>query len=180
MDTRLAYATGLYYSNEENPIYSATQVLELLPIIPVTTALYDAVIRSRQLAGYGQGTYDLSGVTGIQGLGFTAGGRYTSERVSVEQQPDSVLFDYPVSGASNFLQKTFGKISWQVGVQEQLNSELLLYIASRHSFKSGGFNNFTPPFPGAAAVGGSEFLPELATDIEIGSKFQGRAVRAFD
>jgi iron complex outermembrane receptor protein len=73
----------------------------------------------------------------------------------------------------NPLSDTFKKISWEIGMQEQLNPDLLLYVVSRRSFRSGGFNFFAPPLPGFGNNGGSEYEPETATDVEIGAKFKG-------
>jgi iron complex outermembrane receptor protein len=64
-------------------------------------------------------------------------------------------------------------LSWHFGLEEQLNSDLLLYVTSRHSFRSGGFNLSATPAPGTAANGGALFLPEIATDLEVGTKYRG-------
>jgi iron complex outermembrane receptor protein len=74
----------------------------------------------------------------------------------------------------NELSASFKKVSWQFGLQEQVNSDLLLYAVTRRSFRTGGFNIYSPPLPGTADVGGSLFKPEIATDVELGLKFQGR------
>jgi iron complex outermembrane receptor protein len=71
------------------------------------------------------------------------------------------------------LSDTFKKFSWEIGLQEQVNPDLLLYVVSRRSFRSGGFNFFAPPLAGFGNNGGSEYEPETATDVEIGAKFKG-------
>ena len=54
-----------------------------------------------------------------------------------------------------------------------MDPDLLLYVVSRRSFRSGGFNFFAPPLAGFGNYGGSEYQPETATDVEIGAKFKG-------
>jgi iron complex outermembrane receptor protein len=130
------------------------------------------VSRDASYAGYGQGTYDLSTFTGVAGLSASAGVRYTKEEVSLAQMPGSTSYDLPPP-FQNFLAKNFDKVSWQFGVQEQLNNDLLLYVVSRRSFRSGGFNNLAPPIPGFGNDGGAGFDAETATDVELGAKYQG-------
>ncbi|RYG33760.1 MAG: TonB-dependent receptor, partial [Burkholderiales bacterium] len=171
LDERLSFVFGGYYAKLRK--YDATDVsfLDLGPIIPVTRVPYISVLTDRNLSAYAQGTYDLSDATGVQGLGITIGGRYTAEKVGTTQQPGSVFFNAP--GLFNNLSKTFKKVSYQFGLQEQVNSNLLLYAVTRRSFRTGGFNIYSPPLPGTAEVGGSLFKPEIAKDVELGSKFQG-------
>jgi iron complex outermembrane receptor protein len=105
-------------------------------------------------------------------LSATAGIRYTKEEVSMEQLPSSTSYGLPPP-FQNYLSKNFDKVSWQIGVQEQLNNDLLLYVVSRRSFRSGGFNNTAPPIPGFGNEGGAGFDAETATDVELGAKYQG-------
>jgi iron complex outermembrane receptor protein len=108
----------------------------------------------------------------VTGFSATAGVRYTSETVSSEQLPTSSYFD-PPPPLQEYLQQKFNKVSWQFGLQEQLNPNTLLYVVSRRSFRSGGFNTVAPPIPGFGNEGGDAFDAETATDVEIGAKFQG-------
>jgi iron complex outermembrane receptor protein len=172
MNGDLSYVTGLYFSDDVFQNHTTSLYAELEPLSAGTSADYLAQSRSRSYAGYAQGTYDLGRLTGIEGLSVTAGGRYTSETISDYQLPGSVFNPFPLPGAENPLSSNFKKPSWQFGVQEQLNPDLLLYVVTRRSFRSGGYNLAAPPFPGLAASGGSGFEPEIATDVEIGAKFQ--------
>jgi iron complex outermembrane receptor protein len=171
-DERLSYVVGAYYSELSKFDYTNVSFLDLGPIIPVTTVPYISVLEDRNLSVYAQGTYDLSDMTGVQGLGVTVGGRYTSEKVSTSQRPGSVFYNAP--GLFNHLSTTFKKVSWQFGIQEQVSRDLLLYAVTRRSFRTGGFNIYAPPLPGTAEVGGSLFKPEIAQDVELGAKYQGR------
>lgn len=175
-DGKLSYVSGLYFSDERNQTHSLSEIFELLPLIPSTNQINDGVTTNKTYAGYGQGTLDLSDIVGLKGLGFTAGGRYSSEKVTFLHLADDVyIANPPPKGATfvNPLSDTFKKFSWEIGLQEQVNPDLLLYVVSRRSFRSGGFNFFAPPLPGFGNNGGSEYEPETATDVEIGVKFKG-------
>ena len=173
LNGNLAYVTWFYFSDDLLYNYTTGQFAELLPLSPGATAPYISDSRSRSYAGYAQGTYDLSSLTGISGLGVTAGARYTSETVSSTQLSGSSFNPFPVPGAENPLSANFKKPSWQFGLQDQLNSDVLVYAVTRRSFRSGGYNVEAPPFPGTATSGGAGFAPEIATDVEFGVKFQG-------
>ena len=173
LQQKLSYVAGFYYENENDIDQDNLEVLDLAPLIPVTKARYLADATDVSYAGYAQGTYDLSQLTGVKGLGFTAGLRYTIEQTSAEQLKGSPFYDFP--GAPSTLKNTVDKLSWQFGVQDQVSSSLLVYVVSRHSFRSGGFNVLTLPLPQPTAQGGSLFYPEVATDVEVGAKFFGEA-----
>ena len=171
----LSYVAGVYFSSERSRERSQSLLFDLSPAAPGVEQINSGVIRNRTLAGYAQGTYDLSDATGIVGLGVTAGARYTAERVRFSRNPDDVYLQNPdPSFVLTPFQRTFKKVSYQLGVQDQITSNLLLYAVHRRSFRSGGFNFFSPPIPGFGDEGGSEYRPEIATDVEIGAKFAGR------
>jgi iron complex outermembrane receptor protein len=169
---QLSYIGGIYYANARSAEITDVYFFDVTPIIPATEARFDSALYDRTTAGYAQLTYNLANATGVQGLSVSAGGRYTTDKLTLDILPSSRFYDFP--GLPNQVGDTFDKVSWQFGIQEQLNSDLLLYVTTRRSFRSGGFNPFTPQAPGTAAQGGNEFLPEVATDVEIGTKFQGR------
>jgi iron complex outermembrane receptor protein len=174
LDGRLSYVGGLYYSSERSRERSQSLLFDLSPNAPGGAQINSGVTRNRSYAGYLQGTYDLADATGIRGLGVTLGGRYTSERVSFARNPDDLYLQAPdPSFVLTPLKDTFKKASYQIGLQDQINNDLLVYVVHRRSFRSGGFNFFSPPIPGFGNEGGSEYRPETATDIEIGAKFRG-------
>ncbi len=170
-DQQLSYVTGFYYLNSH--VYGGVglSILGLQPFRPTTDVLYFYSLPDKSYAGYAQGTYDLSRLTGLHGLGFTAGLRYTGEDYALNELPGSAVYGIP--GLSNHQSSSLTKLSWQFGVQEQLTPDLLLYVVSRHSFRSGGYNPTVPPSSGTAATGGPAFYPEETTDVEIGEKYQG-------
>lgn len=125
-------------------------------------------IRNQSRALYAQGTYDLQGMTGVDGLRLTTGARYTREKVQIQQLPEST-YTY---GAPD-QKETFSDPSWDVGIEYQATEEMLTYIKTRGSFRSGGFNGAAPPIEADATAGGNKFESEHVKDIEGGLKFQG-------
>lgn len=170
---RLDYVAGIYYSNEKDDTRSLSRIFEFEPFIPATIQINDGVTRNKTIAGYGQGTLDLSDITGVQGLGFTAGVRYSSEKVQFRRNPDDFFITNPNPAFINPQRDTFKSTSWQFGLQYQATDDLLLYATTRRSNRSGGFNYFAPPVPGFGNEAGGEYRPEVATDIELGLKYRG-------
>jgi iron complex outermembrane recepter protein len=173
LDSKLDYVTGLFFSNEDHLERALSAVVDLGPLIPVTNQINDGDTKNKTYALYGQATYDLSGL-GLEGLGVTAGGRYTSEKVSFLHEDDDVFIQNSHPGFVTPQSDTFKKFSWHAGLQEQLNPDWLVYATAQRSFRSGGFNFFSPPLPGLGNDGGGEYGPETATSVELGTKFQGR------
>ena len=171
LQERLSYIGGLYYAKAVNGDITDVYFFEVNPIIPATQARFASEIDNKTTAGYVHLNYDLSSATGVEGLSVTAGGRYTTDKLTQYILPTSRFYNLP--GLPNEKSDKFNKVSWQFGIQDQLNPNLLLYAVTRRSFRSGGFNPFAPQVPGTAAVGGNAFSPEVATDVELGAKFQG-------
>jgi iron complex outermembrane recepter protein len=174
LDGNLSYVSGGYFAFDRYTVDLYTEYVNLTPIIQPIRHSHDTLNRDKSYAGYAQGSYDLSSATGIQGFSASAGLRFTNETVSMQQEPPSLFFTKPVNPLyHNFLQHSWNKVSWQFGLQEQLNSNLMLYAVTRRSFRSGGFNGEEPPVAGFGNEGGSGFDAETATDGELGVKFQG-------
>ncbi len=171
---RLDYVAGLYFSDEKNDVRSLSVLFDLLPVAPPANQINDGIFDNTTYAAYAQGTLDLSEIVGIGGLGITVGGRYSIEKVRFEHTDDDFFLTNPNPAFVNPLSDTFKKFSYQLGLQEQLTPNLLLYAVTRRSFRSGGFNFFAPPLPGFGNDGGSEYDAEEATDFEVGAKFAGR------
>jgi len=119
-------------------------------------------------AVYGQATYDLGSM--VQGLKFTAGVRYSWDKLAFSQ----IAVPGNFFSASPAQKHTYSDPSWEVGLEYQPSLELLTYIKTRGSFRAGGFNGARiPPSPGLATAGGDEFTSEHTQDIEGGVKFHG-------
>jgi iron complex outermembrane receptor protein len=169
---RLDYVVGTYYAKEKKTQRFGTHLFRGTPIANIQIDTGETKITT--LAVYGQGTYDLSEALGVEGLGVTAGLRYTNEKVAYEVLEDSQFRANPMPNYSFNQSVTFNNLSWTLGVQEQLNSNLLLYVVSRRSYRNGGYNVIAAPIEGLGSVnGGNRFGKETVTDLEFGTKFAG-------
>lgn len=136
--------------------------------------------RGRTLAVFAQGTLDLSGV-GLDGLKFTAGGRYTwDKRSGTAQQFNPITGNCSQGGAPGNGQPfddatcrvdrsaRFKEPTWTLSLDYKVKDGVLLYLASRRGYKPGGFNVQVPT---------TEYLtydPETLTDVEFGMKSDWR------
>ena len=170
----LTYTAGYFYSDESTTDLTSSTLLNfpILSGVQINTRalgnLTDAV--------YGQGTYSLGELTGINGLSVTAGGRLAREKVSITTLPGNVSFSDPAAVQATFepgQSKIYENGSSTFSVQEQLNQDLLLYVATRSSPRNGGYNGYVEPKPGLSSFGGNGYSTERVTDIETGVKFQG-------
>ena len=174
LGSSLSYVTGVYFSAEKNLNITGSRLFDFPGL--ATSQTNTSQSHNRTIAGYAQGTYDLSSLTGIEGLGITAGARYTREKIKIRILPGDLSFkDTPAQIATyDFDQsKSYGNLSWTGGVQYQANSNLLVYVASRRSYRNGGYNGVVRPVPGPGNQGGNGYGRETVTDVELGSKYQG-------
>ena len=170
INNRLDYVAGIYMSRETDDTRSTSVIFDFLPLIPATLQTNNGKFTNKTVAGYAQGTFAL----GLGGLKATAGARYTSENVKFVRAPDDAFVTNPRPEYDFNQQDTFKKLSWTLGLEDQVTPNLLLYVKSRRSFRSGGFNYFAPPTVGFGNATGGKYRPEVATDIELGLKFRGR------
>jgi iron complex outermembrane receptor protein len=168
-DAKLDYAMGLYVSSNRHHERDELTYFDLSPIIPGAPTPFDFITTAKSKAAYAQGTYDLSSITAVEGLKATGGLRYTWETDGL-QYPD---VDGATLGGQPSESKQFSSPSWNVGIDYQMTHGLLLYIAQRGSWRSGGFNGYSVSIPTTAENGGNEFLPEKTHDVELGAKFRG-------
>ena len=170
----LNYVIGAFYSHETNVDLTTSLLLDFPPL--TSTTVYHKKTTRDMIAGYGQATYDLSDATGIKGLGFTLGARFTHEKIKFDVLSDDTAYQAPpaVQATYNFHQtKSFGNVSWTIGLQDQITPDLLVYVASRRSYKNGGYNGIQNPVPGPGSQGGNGYGRETLTDVELGLKYRG-------
>jgi iron complex outermembrane receptor protein len=170
---RLDYVMGLYYSHEKFGLSYTNYNFDLL--FGGQQSPRDFEVRNETYAGYAQGTYKLND----SGLAITVGARGTTEQVRLVKLPgDADLIAHPVAppGFDYDQSRTFNTLSWNLGTQDQLTSDLMLYVASRRAYKSGGFNGNAPAQVGYGDTAGDAFRQERITDVETGAKFNGRAL----
>jgi iron complex outermembrane receptor protein len=190
---QLSYTVGTYYAHERVYDFTTSRLLGLLlgPTPhdePVETQYNTALTGGDTYAGYAQGTFDLSNATGLQGLSATSGARYTSETTIINVLPPQGTPGQPgyIPGDNSYLSPpaqqatfefnqshTYDNISWTLGLQEQVNSDLLIYLEARRAFRNGGFNGFVMPVPGLGNTGGNRYDAEELKDVELGEKYQG-------
>jgi iron complex outermembrane recepter protein len=175
LDAQLDYVVGFYYSRNRHEELDELTYFDVSPAIPGSPSTFHFISTSRSEAGYAQGTYDLSSLSQVNGLKFTGGLRYTWETDGLQYPFDPV----PASAGGALLSgeasesKQFRNPSWNAGFDWQVDPQTLLYVVTRGSWRSGGFNGYSPSVEATAAAGGNEFLPEKTHDVEIGAKFRG-------
>jgi iron complex outermembrane receptor protein len=168
-DAKLDYVLGVYYSSNRHTEHDDLTYFDLSPVIPPSPSTFIFIATAKSEAAYAQGTYDLSSLTGVSGLKATGGLRYTWEKDGLSYPVDAhaLLSGQPSES------KVFSNPSWQVGLDYRIRPELLLYLVQRGSWRSGGFNGYSPSNPTLAQFAGNEFLPEKTHDVEVGAKFHG-------
>lgn len=150
----------------------------LLPSAAVgNVAYYHFHDSDRSQALFAHGIYDLSDY--VDGLKFNAGYRYTWDYVSVQEHGtngvDAITrnaagvatncappqgFDNNCEVASSTYFSSFG---WNLGLEEQLTPDTMLYVRSGNAYRPGGTNpQVLPQF--------QNLKPEHVTDVEIGVK----------
>lgn len=156
MDEQLQYIVGVFFSGRKETQYVPFTLGADFPT-PLSEFCYCFTSKSTTKAIYGQVTYDLSSL--VQGLGVTAGGRWTWEDTSLTSNKGN-LYAFPR------LKQSEDAPSWTLGLQYQATPESLLYVAYRGSWRAGNFNGYTTPQL-------SRFTKEKTWDIEAGYKFAG-------
>ncbi|SCW84930.1 iron complex outermembrane recepter protein [Sphingobium faniae] len=170
LDGRLEYTAGFYFSKIKFENILLDNFLDVSPIIEPFVANYVYRTNVENEAVYAQASYDLGSAVGVDGLKVSGGFRYTWEHTDISFP----LFPNAVYGGQPSESILFHKPSWLVGIDYQVTPTLMLYVAHRGSWRSGGFNGSAPSNPVPFDQGGNLFLPETTKDIEGGAKFNGR------
>jgi iron complex outermembrane receptor protein len=172
-DNRLNWVTGAYYFREAG---DDVQVSDLF-----FRRVNDGTGENRSWSVYAQGTYDFQQV---EGLSLTAGIRETWDRREVEQHqrsraqnattfsclltappPSGTGAGIPLNPCDRTLKYDDSAPSWGLTLNYAFNEDVMLYLARRHGYKSGGVqlraNDYTEP---------TTFEPEFVDDWELGLK----------
>jgi len=156
----LKWIMGGFYSRENTSTYQKAWQFGALAVQNTSIDHYSSK------ALFAQGTYDFSSM-GLNGVKFTAGLRHSwdsrtgdlsSDRFDASQN----LIPQPPVSTSRKDQAW----SWTLGLDYQVNNDVLLYVASRHSYKAGGLNLVSNSVPAVLLT----YNPEKLTDLEIGTK----------
>ncbi len=161
-DSRLDYIVGAYGSFERDESDFPLFAFAVPPAVPATQFHYHWRIIDQSQALFTQESYDLG-----SGFSVTAGYRQTWETTGIRQLENSIF-----SGAPSE-QQTASKPSWTLGLQYQINPELMVYTATRGSWRTGGYNGTAPAVDDYASGGGNKFKPETTKDVELGLKYAG-------
>lgn len=177
----LNWQTGVYYEDDRSPDparQTFTQQVVLLPYFFNTTG---TDLGGTTTGVYGQGTVKLN--EWLQGLSFTAGYRYTwdrlhegySQTLSSARTPATGDFCLSIAGGLLYpncfvyAAANHSGDSYTLGFDYQMSPSTLWYVVSRQGYKSGGFNII------AATVGAIDspafsYKPETVRDVEVGVK----------
>lgn len=162
-DGKLDYIVGLYISRETNenriPVFLAADYPFLVFGGPFD---YWAEIDNDSEAVFAQGTYAFN-----ERWNFTLGYRHTWAEVSISQDPGSTYY-----GIAEDSSDKEDRPSWNLSLDYIINDDSMIYVTSRGSWRTGGFNvtavNATPE-----GVFADDFLSEKTWDVELGYKFTG-------
>lgn len=162
LDGNLTYIVGLYLQRMEADTLWPQTYFDMTPWSPPSVATNNFRIKTDTDAIYAQGTYSFT-----PQLRVTAGYRYTKEDITISQLAQADAFGAPSQD------ETFKKPSWEVGLEYDVNDEVFVYLKTRGSFRSGGFNGSAPPIDAGATGGGNKFDAETTEDVEAGLKYYG-------
>lgn len=166
-DEGVEYILGGYFQELRNHTIFPQSYFDLGPIIPSASTTSNFKIKDRATALFAHGTFDLGILAGLDGLKFSAGGRYAWEKISLTHQPGGTFFGLTTPDAK------FDRASWNVGLEYQATPDLMLYLVARESWRAGGINGVAPPALSATLTNTDKFKPEVAQDFEAGLKYNG-------
>ncbi|HEY2750901.1 TonB-dependent receptor [Phenylobacterium sp.] len=146
---QLDYVVGAYYLNQHYEITNAQSGL----IYGTATPAQIANQRNIAWALFGQADYHVT-----DELTLTAGGRYSDEKKTFNNQP---LF-FPVSMAYS---DTWTNFSPKLGASYKFNSDLMAYASWSKGFRAGGYNGRAATFTSAGPYGS-----ETVSAFEVGVK----------
>jgi iron complex outermembrane receptor protein len=177
------WQAGAYYEDSSNPRNTSFSQ-QFAPTFFLSTFQIDQANRSRGL--FGQATFGLNRI--LEGLNLTLGYRHTWDDVSfgvafagsATQVPSPGDPCFSVAGAvypDNCLvsdSASHDGDSYTVGLDWKVTPAVLLYVASRQGYKSGGFNIVATQL-GATDSDFFRYKPETVRDVELGLKSEWSA-----
>lgn len=171
LDNKLQWLAGGFLLFE-HPLGYNTEVYNGLEV-PTFNHFHET---NRSQAGFVHGIYDLSDFVG--NMRFTAGFRYSWDYDSLSETAtkpvDMVARDADGLPTNCFLllsdrncnrsiETHSSAPSWNLGLDEQLTQDVLIYVRAGNTYRQGGVN---PPL----APPQDRFAPEHVTDVELGIK----------
>ena len=135
------WVAGVYYLNDKTA-YNDLIVIGLTSI--------RSFVRTRSLAGFFDGTYQLS-----SRLALTAGARYTHDR-------RSLAFSLPATAAPTTASASWEKFTPRIALRYEVAPRTNIYASYSRGFKSGTFNG--------SSASTTPVNPENLTAVEVGLK----------
>lgn len=168
MDDRLDWITGVY-ADYSHPGGKAGNERVMF----FESDIADVHEDNHSVAVFAQGSYDLSEML-VEGLKFTVGLRYTyedyasrtfeSKTTGNPPQPNGVCLVAGVPDCVLDLSNTDKVLTYNVGLDWQVNPDTLLYAVTRKGYKAGGYQIYYPR-PDL-----NHYDAETIRDLEIGVK----------
>lgn len=144
-DGTLNAIAGLYYFYEDfNARSDADLIGELTFAQGALPIITQATRKNKAYAAFGQATYAI-----MPELRFTAGARYTIDKVRATHQADLIpnFFDRDIPNGATVvlvpfanLRDTYKSFSWRMGIDYDVTEDVLAYFSVDKGFKAGGFN----------------------------------------
>jgi iron complex outermembrane recepter protein len=170
MDEKLNYIFGIYFSNVKTGTNTPTCAFCDIPSQALglpnpgwgNQGRFNAEREGKSKAVFAQATYKLT-----DQLSLTGGYRHTWETQSITR----LALDTQATGNSEL---KANKPSWTVSLDYKPTDALLLYAATRGSFRTPGYNvdNFVFAEDGVTHLNNA-YKTETTNDIEVGAKFAG-------
>lgn len=161
---RLDWIVGAYYFRESG---NQTQRSSIVTI--PQDLIRTGFVRNISKSVFAQGNLDLGF---LEGLSLTAGARYTWDDRRLQQFGRNLLNNAcssPLAAQPTCIGPVFegdyGAFTYTLGLDWQIDSDRLLYVAHRRGYRSGGFN-----LRANTAAQFQPFDPEIVQDIEVGFK----------
>jgi iron complex outermembrane receptor protein len=168
LNNGLDYILGGYFQEIKNHTTFPQSYFDVSPISPPASTTSNFKIKDRSIAAFAHGTFDLGVLAGLDGLKFSAGGRYAWEKISLDHQPGGTFAGLTTPDAK------FDRASWNLGLEYQAMPEVMVYLVARESWRAGGINGVAPPALSATLTNTDKFASEVAQDFEAGLKYNGR------
>ncbi|MBL0123681.1 MAG: TonB-dependent receptor [Betaproteobacteria bacterium] len=146
----MQWTGGVFFFNEKNDQPTRQDIL-------ATGSTNTISQKTSAAAVYGQADYKFDAVWKA-----TGGLRYSSET------KDMSIVSIRTNGTQAFQlakKETWTRADWKVGLDAQLNQDVLAYATAATGFKSGGFNGRA-----ASVAAFTTLKPEIVTSYEIGMK----------
>ena len=167
MDDRLDWLLGVYYLDEEGSQTFGGNISFAPPsLIPLFTEMTENSTES--ISVFGQLTYDIT-----DRLAITGGVRWTQDdkdfdyMVAFPDDPTTPLVDESALITNPTLDETFESTDGKIGLDFQVNDQVLLYGSISTGFQAGGFQTLCF---GSPVCAGTIYDPQEVINYEVGVK----------